>query len=80
MIVSTLNCRGLASLPQKLAMCRLVDDQHIDVLFLQESMGDGQILIGEMESLLNGWDFVSVDAKGKSGGLLLGWRARHFSF
>ena len=28
--------------------------------------------------MLNGWDFVSIDAKGKSGGLLLGWRFRQF--
>ena len=41
MIVMTLNCRGLASKPKKLAICRLVDDQSVDVLFLQETMGDG---------------------------------------
>ena len=57
---------------------RLVDDQFIDVLFLQESMGDGKILAREMDSLLKGWVFVWVDAKGKSGGLLLGWRSRYF--
>ena len=56
-------------------VCRLVDDQHIDVLFLQESMGDGVLFMGDLETMLNGWSFVSVDAKGESGGLLLGWRS-----
>ena len=78
MIVATLNCRVLASLAKKLAVRRLVVDQLIDVLFLQESMGDGKILAGEMESLLKGWVFAWVDAKGKSGGLLLGWKSRYF--
>ena len=41
-------------------------------------MGDGLNLAGEMELILSGWVFISLDAKGKSGGLLLGWRIRHF--
>ena len=53
MIVMTLNCRGLAITPKKLAVCSLVVDQIIDVLFLQETMGDGVIFVGEMETLLN---------------------------
>ena len=78
MIVTTLNCRGLASLPKKLAVRRMVEDQLINVLLLQEIMGDGQSLDGELELLLFGWVFISLDAKGKSIGLLLGWRIRHF--
>ena len=78
MIVMTLNCRGLASIPKKLAMRRLVDKQFIDVLFLQETKCDGVILMGEMESLFKDWKFVSMDPKGKLGGLLLGWRTSHF--
>ena len=49
MIVTTLNFQGLASFPKKLAVRRLVEDQLIDVLFLQEIMGDGKSLAGEME-------------------------------
>ena len=73
MTVTTLNCQALASLPKKLAVHRLVEDQNIDVLFLQE-MGNGLCLAVEMESMLSGWIFISLDAKGKSGGLLIGWR------
>ena len=32
----------------------------------------------ELESMLKGWTFLSLDARGKSGGLLLGWRSRFF--
>ena len=78
MIVTTLNCRGLASLPKNIAIRRLVKDQFINVLFLQEIMGDGFSLAGELELFLSDWVFISLDAKGKSGGLLLGWRIRHF--
>ena len=41
-------------------------------------MCDGVILVGELELMLKDWKFVSVDAKGRSGGLLLGWRTRNF--
>ena len=58
MIVKNLNCRGLASLPKKLVVHRLVEDQNIDVLFLQEIMGNGLYLAAEMESLLSGWIFI----------------------
>ena len=48
--------------------------------FLQEIMGDGHVIAGEMEVLLADWTFILVDAKGRSGGLLLGWRTRMFHF
>ena len=54
MIFMTLNCRGLASLPKNLAICRMIDEHFIDVLFLQETMCGGDILVSEMESMLKG--------------------------
>ena len=57
MIVMTLNYRGLASKPKKLAMCKLVSEHSLDDLFLQETMGDGVQFAGIMESLLPGWPF-----------------------
>ena len=78
MIVMTLNCRGLASNPNKLAVQRLIEEKAIDVLFLQETMSDGSILVSELEVMFKEWKFVSVDAKGKSRGLLLGWKFRQF--
>ena len=78
MIFMSLNCRGLASKPIKLAIRRLVEEQHIDVVFLQESMGNGVLFVEEMESILKGWTFLSLDAQGKSGGLLSGWKSKFF--
>ena len=78
MIMMTLNCRGLASLPKKLAVKRLIEEQSLDAIFLQETMFDGSVLVKEMESLLKDWQFISVGAKGRFGGLLLGWRSRKF--
>ena len=78
MILMTLNCRGLASLSKKLAVKILIEQQSLDVIYLQETMCEGCILVKDMELLLNGWQFVSVDAKGRSRGLLLGWRTRNF--
>ena len=52
---------------KKLAICRLVGQQSVDVLFLQETMGDGVSFASSLEFLLPGWTFCSVDAKGKSG-------------
>ena len=55
MILMTLNCRGLDSLPKKLAVKRMIDEQSLDVIFLQETMFDGCTSVKEMESLLKYW-------------------------
>ena len=55
MILMTLNCRGLVSLPKKLAVKRLIDEQSLDVIYLQETMFDGCILVKEMELLFSDW-------------------------
>ena len=71
MILLTLNVRGLASLPKKLAVLRLIEQNSADVIFLQETMIEGQVLVHDLEHLIHGWQFISVDAKGISGGLIL---------
>ena len=58
MIVMTLNCKGLASIPKKLAVRRLIDEQFLDVIFLQETTCAGVILVGELETMLKDWKFV----------------------
>ena len=55
-------------------------DQSVNVLFIQETMGDGIRSASSLESLLPGWYFCSVDAKGKSGGLLVGWNCKVLKF
>ena len=45
MILLTLNCRGLASQPKKLAVKRLIDEQAVDVIFLQKMVIKGCVLV-----------------------------------
>ena len=80
MILLTLNCRGLASQPKKLVVKRLIDQQAVDVIFLQETMIEGCVLVQELEHLIHGWQFILVDAKGISSGLILGWKSCNFLF
>ena len=80
MIVLSLNCRRLASLPKKHYVRRMVEEQAPNILFLQESMGKGDIIVVELETMLKVWSFVYADAFGKSGGLLMGWKINRFLF
>ena len=75
MILLTLNCRGLDSQPKKIGVKRLIDEQEVDVIFLQETMIEGCVLVKDLELLIHGRQFISVDAKGRSMGLLLGWKS-----
>ena len=53
MILMTLNVRGLASLPKKLV--RLIDQHAVDVIFIQEKMIEGCVLVQYLELLIHGW-------------------------
>ena len=55
MILLTLNVRGLASLPKKLAVIRLIEQNSADVIFLQEIMIEGCALVQDLEHLIHGW-------------------------
>ena len=61
MILMTLNCRGLASKPKKLAICRLVEEQHLDVVFgccvSARIYGDWGSICGGNGNYLEGMDF-----------------------
>ena len=35
-------------------------------------MIEGCVLVQELEHMIHGWQFISVDALGRSGGLILG--------
>ena len=80
MIIMSLNVRGLASLPKKLVVKRLIDQHAVDVIFIQETMIEGCVLVHELELLIHGWQFISVDALGRLGGLILGWKSCNFLF
>ena len=52
MILMSLNVRGLASLPKKLAVKRLIDLHSVDVLFIQETMIEGGVLVQDLELMI----------------------------
>ena len=76
----SLNVRGLASLPKKLEVKRLIDLHSVDVLFIRETMIEGGVLVQDLELMIHGWKFISVDALGRSGGLIVGWKSCNFLF
>lgn len=70
------NCRGLASPNKKLSMRRFLLSEPFDILFLQETLGQGCVITHLLESWLLGWTFYTLDATGHSGGLALGVNTR----
>jgi exonuclease III len=72
----TYNCRGLASPQKNPALKRLVTLHQPDVVLFQETLADEITTTKILTSLLSGWNFLGMDARGRSGGLVLGWRSR----
>ena len=68
------NCRGLASTHKQSSLKRLVDRVKLEVFFLQETLGLCFVIKDLLSRLLLGWDFLVLDAKGRSGGLAIGWK------
>lgn len=66
------NCRGLASPGKELALQRLLNFELIDFLFLQETLGQANVITHLLKSWLPRWTFHSLDANGNYGGLALG--------
>ena len=48
--------------------------EHPDVILLQETLGVGEVIKERLESWIPGWSFVTLDARGRSGGLAVGWK------
>jgi exonuclease III len=70
------NCRGLASPSKKSSLKRLVMSHQPDVLFLQETLADECSATQALLKLFPGWDFLGLDAIGRSGGLVIGWNQK----
>ena len=70
------NCRSLAGPGKKSAFMRVLTLEHPDVILLQETLGVGEMIQERLESWLLGWSFVTLDARGRSGGLAVGWKNR----
>lgn len=67
MIILSLNCRGLGNISKKLALKCLIHLHKPVILMLQEALSNGDFILQELRSLLPGWDFLCIDAIGRSG-------------
>jgi hypothetical protein len=56
-----------------LALKWLVEVNKPEVIFIQETMGKGDTIVRDMKKSFVGWEFLALDAKGFSGGLITGW-------
>ncbi len=74
MILSSWNCRGLASKPKKLALRDWILNSKADIVFLQETLGKGAEVEPSLKALLPGWIFTAIDSNGHSGGLAFGFK------
>jgi len=74
MKIMSFNCRGLAGPKKKSAFMRVLTLEHPDVILLQETFGLGDVIKEKLESWLGGWSFVTLDVRGRSGGLAVGWK------
>jgi len=77
MKIMSFNCRGLAGPIKKSAFRRVLTLEHPDVILLQETLGIGDEIKTRLECWLPGWVFVTLDVRGRSGGLAVGWNERH---
>ena len=76
MKIMSFNCRGLAGPVKKSAFIRVLTLEHPDVILLRETLGVGEVIQERLESWIPGWSFVTLDARGRSGGLAVGWKNR----
>jgi exonuclease III len=67
------NYRGVASVSKKYSLKRLIESNQLDLILLQEMMGESSEVTAMLEKLLKNWNFSSMDARDYSGGLASGW-------
>lgn len=67
----SLNCRGMASASNKLALWRLFENEPIDIIMLQETLGNAKSINQTLFSINLGWHFHSLDTMGRSGGVTI---------
>ena len=78
MIILSLNCRGLANNPKKLALKEVIQNYNPDMLLLQETLGAGEEVSKTLSKILLSWIIQVLDAKGHSGGLAMVFKQEKF--
>lgn len=76
MKIMSYNCRGLAGPQKKSAFRRIILLDCPDSILLQETLGAGSVVKARLEGWLPGWIFETLDVRGRSGGLAVGWNER----
>jgi len=76
MKIMSFNCRGLAGPLKRPALKRVIDKENPDVVLLQETLGEVDVIKNKLEGMLPGWVFECLDVRGRSGGLATGWNSR----
>lgn len=66
----------MASASKKLALRRLFEVEPSDIIMLQETLGEADLITCSLVSLLLGWHFFAMDSSGRSGGLAIGYNPR----
>ena len=59
------NCGGLVGPLKILALKRVILAEHMDVLLLQETLGEGVEVFNRLSTLLPGWKFITLDSIGR---------------
>ena len=72
----SLKYRGLTNPSKKLAFKCLVESIEPDLIFLQETLGEQELVKASLEGLLGGQLFETTNARGRFGGSTLGWNTR----
>ena len=73
MLVLSFNARGLGSSPKIKSLKRMVANLKPAIIFLQETMMEGEKAKEVLESWLKGWSFGYISSEGHSGGLITTW-------
>ena len=73
MLVLSFNDRGLGSPPKLKALKRMVISLKPTIIFIQETMMEGEKSKEVLEPWLRGWSLVHIRFEGYSGGLITSW-------
>ena len=76
MKVLSCNSRGIASPRKRSALRWVVELDQPEIILLQETLGEGLEVKTKLESWFGGWCFETLDVRGRSGGLAIGWNSR----
>ena len=71
------NCRGLAGPLKISSLKRMVFLECLDIILLQETLGIGEVVKARLEGWFSRWNFETLDVRGSSGGLAIGWNDRN---